>query len=457
MTTHYDVLILGGGPGGYPAAIKLAQGKKKVAIIEGMALGGTCLNRGCIPTKTLLSAAKEIFSIEKAKGFGITREKVSLDFSVAAKKRDEVVAKLGKSLEGLIKSYKIDVINGFGTFLGPNCIEVGGTKYEAPTIIIATGSEPKLIPAFPFDDRLIHSSTSILKLEKVPKSIAIIGGGAIGCEFASIFRAWGTKVSLIEALDRIIPLESPTLSTFLTREFQKQGIEIFTKCPVEAIATGQNSVSVAIPGKTIDADMALVAIGRTLNSGAIGLEKAGVAVDRGAILINEWMQTSAPHIYAVGDITAKAPYAHAATHQGLLAAQHILGNPTPMNYDAIPSVIFCLPEIASCGMSLDEATKRGFRAKRASYPMSALGKAQASLETEGFVALIYDEATGQILGAEAAGGDAANLIATASVAITNELTVECLAETIFAHPTLQEAWMEAARIAAQSPLHMPRL
>lgn len=453
----YDVAILGAGPGGYPAAIRLAQNGKKVALIEATDVGGTCLNRGCIPTKSLIANAEVLINIRRAHEFGIEAKEVKIDFATMTKQKDGIVNKLKLSLEGLIKSNQIDLFHGFGKFTSPNEIKVMGkdsTFLMAEEILIATGSEPREIAAFPFDGRLIHSSTTILNLEKLPKKMAIVGGGVIGCEFACLYHELGVEVICIEALPRILPLECDTISAYMTKAFQKRGIQVYTSSMVSEILKRSSSVSIILQdGKTVDADMALVAIGRSFNSTSIDIEKAGVIVDRGIIPVDASMRTNVPGIYAVGDITGKAMYAHVATHQGLVAAATILGERQHMNYDAVPGVIFTHPEIGTVGLCLEAALKRGYAAKRISYPFQALGKAQAAKQTEGFAQLVIDENTHQILGAQIVGHEASNLIAELGLAITNELTVECIGETIHAHPTLAEVWMEAALVGQGMPLH----
>lgn len=454
---RFDVAILGSGPGGYPAAIKLAQNGLKVALIEAKEVGGTCLNRGCIPTKALIANAEVLHTLRNAQKFGIQVQGVQFDFAQMQKSKDESVKKLRSSLEGLIAGNGVQLIRGKGTFVSPNQIKVKGEDnclIWADHIIIATGSEPREISAFAFDGEKIHSSTSILDLQALPKSMAIVGGGVIGCEFASLYSELGVQVTVIEALERLIPLECPTLSTALTRSFQARGIQIVTSSAVQTIEKKASGVVVRLQGdKEVSADIALVAIGRALNSDGLGLEAAGVQTKKNSIEVNDRMQTNVPGIYAIGDVTGTTLYAHTATHQGLVAVENILGHDAKMNYNAVPGVIFTIPEIGSCGLSIDEAKKRGYKAKLSSYPLKALGKAQVAHQTEGFAQLVVDETTGQILGAQVVGHEAGNLLAAMTLAITNELTVECITETIHAHPTLSEVWMEAAFLAQNSPLH----
>lgn len=456
----FDVAVIGSGPGGYPAAIKLAQNGKKVALIEAKELGGTCLNCGCIPTKALIANAEVLHLMKKAEKFGIHVKGVEVDFAKMQKEKDDTVGRLRKSLEGLIRANSIEIIRGYATFTAPKQLSVKGQDactVRADNIIIATGSDAKEVPIFAFDNEKIHSSTSILKIEKLPKKMVIVGGGVIGCEFASLYAEFGVQVVVVEMLDRILPLECQTLSQALTKSFHARGIEIHTSHAVREIKKEPSKVTVILQNETrIEADIALVAIGRALCSTGLGLEAVGVRTDKGAIVIDERMQTNIPGIYAIGDVTGKSLYAHAATHQGFVAASNILNHPMKMNYDAIPGVIFTIPEIGSCGMTLDQAKKRGFKAKQSTYPLKALGKAQAANQLEGFAQLVVDEATGQILGAQVVGHEAGLLLAEIALAITNELTVECIAETIHAHPTLSEAWMETAFLAQGMPLHWLR-
>lgn len=456
----FDIVVIGGGPGGYPAAIKAAQSGKKVALIEAKKVGGTCLNRGCIPSKTLIASAEMLHKIQDAEAFGIVTGKVEFDYSKMVDRKDQVVNKICKSLEGLIAANKIKLFNGFGKFVSPRTIKVLGednVEISAEHIIIATGSEPRNMPAFPFDYKKIHDSTSLLELRSLPKKLAIIGGGIIGCEFASLYSTLGVEVVILEMMPSIIPMESESVSKALSKAFVKKGINIETNVVVEGIDTNGQGVTVRLAGgKNITADIALVAVGRKLNTSDISLEKAGVIVqDNGIILVNEKMETSVPGIYAVGDIASKWWLAHVATHQGLVAANNAIGHPSKMNYQAVPSVIFTTPEIGTVGYSLEQALQKGFPATLGVFPFQALGKSQASLQTDGFAQIVIDKSNGRVLGAQVVGYEASSMIAEMAIVIANELTVECITETIHAHPTIAEAWMEAAFIGEEKPLHWP--
>jgi len=458
---HFDIAVLGGGPGGYPAAIKAAQNGKSVALIEVKDLGGTCLNRGCIPSKTLIANAETLNKIQRAEEYGISVGSASFDYEKMVDRKDGVVSKIRKSLEGLIAANKIVVFRGFGKFTSPNTIKITGPdsgEIYADKIIIATGSEPRNMKAFPFDYKKIHDSTSLLEMRELPKKMAIIGGGIIGCEFASLYSILGVEITILEMMPRIIPMEAEVVSSTLSKAFVKKGIHIETNAAVEAIDTTGHGVKVKMAGgKTIEADIALVAVGRKLNTTDIGLDKAGVIVqENGIIAVDDKMETNVPGIYAVGDIASKWWLAHVATHQGVIAANNASGlSPMRMEYNAVPSVIFTHPEIATVGLSLEQAQEKGYKAVLGAFPFQALGKSQAAIEADGFAQVVIDKTTGQVLGAQVVGYEASTLVAEMTLAIANELTVECVAETIHAHPTIAEAWMESAFIAEGKPLHWP--
>lgn len=456
----FDLLVLGAGPGGYPAAIKAAQNGAKVGLIEAQEVGGTCLNRGCIPSKTLIAGAETYRQIKNAYHFGIEVPPSTVHYPKLAEKKDNVVQNLRTNLEGLISANGIRLFRGFGRFISPYEIKVTGKDsaiLQADKIIIATGSEPRSIPSFPCDGVKILDSTSLLNLKKLPKSIVIIGGGVIGCEFASLYRELGVEVTILEMLPTILSTESRDVIEAITTAFKKQGIKIQTNARVERILSEKNGVKVELKeGNPIESEIALVAVGRRLNTTDIGLEKAGLLTDEaGFISVNDKMETSVPGIYAVGDITTRWWLAHVATHQGVVAAQNATGKTARMSYEAIPVIIFTHPEVGSVGLSLEKAKEKGFDAAVGAFPFHALGKAQATGQTEGFAQVVIDRKTGQILGAQVVGYEASTLISEMVLAIANELTIECLTETIHGHPTFPEAWLEAGLIANQEPLHWP--
>lgn len=458
---NFDIAVIGSGPGGYVAAIKASQEGKKVCLIEKGEIGGTCLNVGCIPTKTLLAGAELVSKLKGAAEFGIKLGSVEVDYAQMKKRKDGVIAKMRRGLEGLIVSHGVTILKGKASFASSKEIVIEGESpktIQAERIILATGSEPLDIPAFPCDHERVFNSTSILEMTHLPKHLVIIGGGYIGCEFASLYSALGIKVTILEALDSIVKLQGKTIAEALTKSFMKQGIEIKTNVMVERIEKGDQLTVHCKGDQQFSCDAVLVSIGRKVVSSGLKLENTGVKVsDRGVIDVNSSMQTNVPHIYAIGDVTGKVLLAHVASHQGIVAALSAVGKKGHINYDAIPAVIFTHPEIATVGMSFEKAQEAGFDAQVGKFPFQALGKAVAAGETEGFAQVIIDKKTGQILGAEVVGHDAASLIAEMGLAIANELTVECITETVHAHPTLPEAWLEASLLALETPIHLPPL
>lgn len=453
----FDLVVLGGGVGGYPAAIRAAQNGMQVALVEADKMGGTCLNRGCIPTKALIANAGVLKQISDAQEFGIVTGAVQFDFAKMKERKDRVVEKVRRGLEGLIKSNGITWIKGWGKFIARNEIEVNGQILESDKIVIATGSNPRDFANFPVDGKKIHDSTSMLEVTALPKKLAIIGAGIIGCEFASLYQILGVEVVLIEMMDEILPLEPKNVASFLRKIFERKKIQIRTSTSVDKVEVRGDQVVVKLPhGEEIVADMALVAIGRKMLTDGIGLDKIGVRVEKnGLIPTNEKMETNVLGIYAVGDIASKFWLAHVASHQGIVAAMNASGKAMQMHYNAVPSVIFTEPEIATVGMSLEQATNNGYDASIGQFPFQALGKAVAEGHTEGFAQIVKDKKSGQILGAQVVGHDAGTLIAEMALAIESELTVDCVAHTIHAHPTVAEIWMEAALVANNEPIHWP--
>lgn len=456
----FDIVVLGGGPGGYPAAIQAAQLGKNVALIEAADLGGTCLNRGCIPSKALIANAALWTKIKHAEDYGIFLDNLRFDFALMKKRKDEVVATVRRNLEQLVASNHITLIRGYGKFISPHEIKVNGEDsciVRGERFIIATGSEPRDLSAFPCDHERIYDSTSMLEITRLPKSMVIIGGGVIGCEFAALYRAFGVEVTILEMMPSIIPMECQSVSHALSQAFKNKGIAIKTGVFVEKIDRTDPGVVVRLAGgESVEAEIALVSVGRVLNTARIGLETTGVLLkENGQIVVNERMETNVPGIYAVGDIASKWWLAHVASHQGLVAARNACGEKAVMHYHAVPSVIFTEPEIGTVGMSLGTAISEGYDATLGAFPFQALGRAQATIETEGFAQIVVDKKTGQVLGAQVVGAEASTLVAEMAVVIANEMTVECITETIHAHPTVAEIWLEAALMANDTPLHLP--
>jgi dihydrolipoyl dehydrogenase len=459
-TKEYDVAVIGAGPGGYVAAIKAAQEGALVALIEKGNLGGVCLNVGCIPTKTLLAANDALQIINHAKEFGINVEGVSFDFAKMKIRKDNIIKNIRDSLEGLIKSNNIEIIRGVAEFTSPEELKIKNEKtflLKAKKFIIATGSEPLEIKNFPTDGKRIHNSSTILDLTSLPKSIAIIGGGYIGCEFASLYASLGVNVTILEALDTIVSAQGKMIADELKNAFKKQGIDIQTNVFVKNIESKINNVTIHFEnGNSVDAEMALVSVGRKLNSDKLNLQVAGIATDdKGAIITNDKMETSVNNIYAIGDVTGQWLLAHVASHQGMVAAENALGQNKKMHYHAVPAVIFTTPEIAMVGMNFEQAKKEGYTPMVGKFPFQALGKSKASNHTDGFAQIISDKNTNQILGAQIIGHEASALIGEMTLAIQNELTLDCVIDTIHAHPTVAEAWLEAALLANETPIHFP--
>jgi dihydrolipoamide dehydrogenase len=456
----HDIAIIGAGPGGYVAAIRAAQLGQSVALIDKDLLGGCCLNVGCIPTKTLLSNAEIAHSIQQAAKFGISTGAVSFDYAQMKARKDSVVSKIRASLEGLLKTNKIAIYRGTAQFESPTSLKVTGQDnlfIEAPQIIIASGSVPLDLPAFACDHERILNSTSMLEIERLPKHLCIVGGGYIGCEFASLYADLGVTVTILEAAPTILAAQGSQIAQFMTKAFRSRGIEMRVSVKVQQIINKKTHVTITLQdNQTLDADLALIAIGRQIYTGGLHLHKAGLSVNaKGAIETDTRMQTAVKGIYAIGDVTGQWMLAHVASHQGLIAASNAAGREMHMQYNAIPAVVFTRPEVATVGMTVEQAAAAGFSATAGFFPFQALGKAAAAQETDGFAQIVIDQKTGQILGAQVIGSGASNLIAEMALAIQNELLVESVVETIHAHPTMAECWLEAAAIANNTPINFP--
>lgn len=457
---EFDVIVIGGGPGGYVAAIRAAQRGAKTALIENKELGGTCLNRGCIPSKALIANAEVLKKVKSASQYGIDVGPISFHYDKMKERKDKVVERVRKGLEGLINSNKIKVFKGFGKFESEHEIKVVGETeafLKGKNIIIATGSESRPLTQFPFDGKLIHDSTSMLDITSLPKKLVIIGGGVIGCEFASLHIEFGVDVTILELLPTILATEGKNVADTLALSMKKRGVKIETNVVVTNIEKKDGLAFIHLAdGRVFESDCILISVGRKFNSDGIGLEKTGVIVEKnGAIAVNDKMQTNVPHIYAIGDVTGKWILAHVASHQGLVASDNATGHAGKMNYNAIPNVIFTHPEIGTIGLTLERAVEKGYDATIGKFPFQALGKSQAAIETEGFAQIVISKSSGQILGAQVVGYGASAMIAEMAVAIANELTIHSISDTIHAHPTIAEAWLEAAFVAMDIPLHLP--
>ena len=455
--SKYDVVVIGSGPGGYVAAIRAAQLGGKVAIVEKYQLGGTCLNRGCIPTKAMIQSANLWSNINRSAEFGIKVGAKEFSHKKMMKRCNDVVTKLRNGVEYLLKQNKVAVINGSGRVLGRGRVGITADKKKKEIacnkIIIATGSEPLEVPGMPFGKNTL-SSTDVLQLKETPKSMIIIGGGAVGVEFASVFNQLGTKVTIIEMLKQLVPLEDKRVANVLEADFKKRGIKVCTGNKVTKVKETAARVSCELEsGEKFSAEKMLVAVGRKLNIDDIGLEEAGIETDRG-IVVDDFMETSVAGIYAIGDVTNKMLLAHLAHHQGVVAAENAMGLDTRIDYRVIPSAIYSMPEIASVGLNEKAAKNAGHNVKSSRFPFMAAGKAMIAGETEGFVQIVSDKATGEILGIQIVGIDATNLIGEAVALIGVEATTAELGHLVHPHPTLSEALMEAGLAAQGHPIHI---
>ena len=460
----FDLIILGSGPGGYVAGIRAGQlGLKTLVVERDPKFGGTCLHRGCIPTKALLHTAELLDEIRDASTFGIEVAAPTLDVAKAHERKRKVVEKNARGIESLFKKYKVDgMARGSGRLIGPHEVEVegeGGTRrYTARFIMLATGSVPRDIPIAKADGERILNSDHILLLERVPRSLAVLGAGAVGTEFASMFASFGSEVTLIEMLPRILPIEDEEVSSELERALRKRKIKVMTGTTLGGVERTDNGVRLQLTRgekqETLEAELLLSAVGRRPVTEGIGLEALGIKLERGYVEINALMQTAVPHIYAIGDIVNTPWLAHVASAEGILAVEHMAGQPVkPLNYDRVPSCTYCEPEVGSVGLTEARAKERGYEVAVGKFPFMALGKAAILNRTTGFVKIVRDTKYDEVLGVHIIGAHATDLIAEACAALTLEATDEDLVRTIHAHPTLSEAVGEAAHAALGHAIH----
>ena len=457
---NYDIAIIGAGPGGYVAAIRAAQLGLKVCLIEKQFVGGVCLNVGCIPTKALLTSTDALDIINKASTFAINVDKVSFSLSDMIQRKDDIVANLRSGLQSLLAANKIEVIKGSAKLLSKNSIEITGQtniKIEAKNIVIATGSYPAEIPNIKVDHKKIYNSNSLLCLKKLPKSLLIIGGGYIGCEFASFYVRLGVKVTIVEALPSILYSHGKDLSTLLTKSFTNEGIIIKTNSKVIKCEETENGVELHLDtNEVIESEIALVATGRKPLTQNLNLESIDLNLGKHKeIIVDEKMRTSIPNIYAIGDVIGQWMLAHTASHEAIVAIDTIANIENKMDFRAVPAIIFTKPEIAMVGLSVEKAKEQNIEIDVGKFPFTALGKAHALSEKQGFVQVVIDKKTKIILGAQAIGAAASVLIAEMGLAVTNKLHIDAVIETIHAHPSLPEGWVEAIFISQNKPLNFP--
>lgn len=463
MAETKDLVIIGSGPGGYVAAIRAGQlGLDTVVVERDPKPGGTCLHRGCIPTKALLHTASLLDEARQAKKFGVRVEGAELDLDGARRFKTKVVDKNARGVEFLLKKNGVELVQGTGRLASAGEVVVttadgGERRIAAKNVLIATGSVPREVPIAPTDGERVVSSDHILALERVPESLVVVGSGAVGSEFASIFASFGSKVTLVEMLPRILPLEDEEVSAELRKAFRKRGIQCLTETALAGVDSSGDRVGVDFEGaERLEADMVLVAIGRAPVTADLGLEASGVAVDsRGYVEVDEMMRTSVPSVYAIGDVVPTPWLAHVASAEGILAVEHIAGQgPRPLDYDQVPSVTYCEPEVGSVGLSEAAARERGYDVAVGKFPFSASGKAAIEGKTLGFVKVVRETRYDQLLGVHIIGPKATDLIAEACVALKVESTTEELFRTIHAHPTLSEAMAEAAHAASGQAIHI---
>jgi dihydrolipoamide dehydrogenase len=464
-TNTFDVIIVGGGPAGYVCAIRAAQLGLATAVVEKDKLGGVCVNIGCIPTKALLHSAYVANLVaHDAKELGVETSGVKTDYAVAMKRSRKVSEQNSKGVEFLMKKHKVTVIKGTGVLGKNRTVKVGNDTYTATkAVVIATGSRVKGIPqiGLEINKTTVISSDEALFLEQVPKTLAVIGAGAVGMEFADIFNAFGSKVTLIEALPRILPLEDAEASDALTKSFKKRGITVVAGAKVTKATVGKDKVALEVEGggkkETVEVEKVLMAAGRAVNTESMGFQEAGVQLtDRGFVKVNlTTLETTAPGVYCIGDVAGPPMLAHKGSREGVVVAERIAGHtPHPIKYDNVPSVTYCHPEVASIGITEDQAKERKLEYQVGRFPFSANGRARSASETEGFVKLIRDKKYGEILGAHIVGSHASEMIHELTVARENEYTVEEVDLAIHAHPTLSEAIAEAALDSMGRVLHI---
>jgi dihydrolipoamide dehydrogenase len=461
----FDVAIIGAGPGGYVAAIRAGQlGLKAVVIERDSRFGGTCTLRGCIPTKALLRDAHLLHEVKKAVQQGLFKTNaIEFDFEKIQSRKNDIIGKSNKGIDYLFRKNKVTVVRGSATVISPNKVAVKGdttSEIEARTIIIATGSEAKPLPGYTVDEQRIITNVGALDMTAVPQSLVVVGAGAVGVEFASIYNAFGTKVTLLEALPQLVPLEDEEVAKELRRAFTRKGIDCYTSARLESAKTtdaGVEAVFVADNGerKTVLADKLLMATGRAPNTSGIGLEALGVAMERGYIKVDRYMQTNVPGIFAIGDVVPTPQLAHVAFQEGIVAVEKIAGkNPPAINYLHVPNCTYCDPQIASVGLTEAKAVAAGNKVKTGKFPFTAVAKARIEDATDGFVKIVANEADGEILGVHMIGSGVTELIGEGVTAMGLEGAVADMAQLIHAHPTLSESVHEALEAVFGAAIHI---
>jgi len=460
MASHkFDVVVVGTGPGGYVSAIRCAQLGLSVATVEDDRPGGVCLNWGCIPTKALLRNAEVVTLMGHAADFGIKLGGFEVSYPEAVQRSRRVADRMAKGVEFLFRKNKITLFPGRGTLKAKNVVEVKGTggteTLEARAVILGTGSEPKSLPGVTIDEKTVISSNGAVRNERIPKSIAVIGAGAVGVEFADVFASYGVQVTILEALPRVVPVEDEDVSKELARTFTRRGITIKTGAKVASVKPGGPGAVVDLGGEKLEVEQVLMAVGRAAKVSGLGLEGLSVQLERGFVKVAPTMETSVKGIYAIGDMAGGPLLAHKAMAEGVVAAEAIAGkSPRPVDYGNVPSCTYCRPQIASIGVTEARAREGGREVSVGRFPFTASGKAVALGDTEGFVKVVADKATGEILGVHIIGPEATEMIHEFAVGRTLEATLEEIIHTIHAHPTLSEAALEATLAALGQAIHI---
>lgn len=459
---EYDLLVIGAGPGGYVSAIRASQLGLKTAVVEKEAPGGVCLNWGCIPSKALIHQAERMHSLPDLEKIGVAVDASGLDYAKVHEKSRAAATKLSKGVQSLLKKNKIDYIEGVASFAGPHELLIDGSRrVTGKNVLIATGSRPREISAFPFDHKKVMSSRDMLSLTSLPKSLLILGAGAIGMEFAYVMNAFGVEVTVVEMLDQILPLEDTEVVDVVAKAFKRYGITTKTGTTAKELSTKGKGVKLTVAdaaGKEeeLSADMLLVAVGRAPNTEGIGLETVGVRTDRGFVEVGDYYRTGVEGIYAIGDVTSSPLLAHVASKEGEIAVEHMAGHsPEPrIDRDLIPSAVYCEPQVGSFGLNERTAGERGIAFEKAVFPYRGAGKSVAVEKSEGIVKILYAPDTHEILGGHAAGANATEIVHELLLAKRAELLPEDIATMIHAHPTLSEAVMESARVAEGWAIHI---
>ncbi len=461
-----DVTIIGGGPGGYVCAIRAGQLGLRTVLVEADRIGGECLNYGCIPSKSLITVSKLAGRVKEGERFGLRTTGVSVDFAQMQKWKQEVVAKLVGGVESLLKGNHVTIVMGRAEMVERGRVSVrtgqGAEEISTKSVVIATGTRSAQLPGLELDGSLVIGSKEGLNLTSPPKKMLIVGGGAIGLEFASMFQGFGTEITIVEIMDQLLPGSDPEVVRVVQRKLEGKGAKIHLKSKVVSVSKGEGTAKVDVESpegrQTLEVDKVLVSVGKKPNTEGLNLERLGVKIDaRGYVVTDTHMETSVPGIFAIGDVRGPPMLAHKASKEGAVAAERAAGKPASADWTVVPDAVFCDPEIASAGLTEAKAAEAGFKVKRSRFPFAALGRALSTGEAEGFVKVVSNADDGRVLGVQIVGSEASNLISEVALAIEMGATVEDIALTMHPHPTLPEAIMEASESAAGHPVHQLRL